>query len=147
MVNIVSSFSCRALHSLLKPFGTVLRIRLIYETDYKSNRCYMTFASSDEVQSAFNAAATLLVAGVGFKAELLRSSNGDDDDMDYVLNLFEDALVDPAPREYQVPPPRWFVAYYRNGRGNFIHAARYLAKEIGTILKGNLKKYGKGVLV
>ncbi|MPC98724.1 hypothetical protein E2C01_094105 [Portunus trituberculatus] len=39
------------------------------------------------------------------------------------------------------------MAYYRNGRGNFIHASRYLAKEISTISEGNLKKYGKGVLV
>ncbi|MPC45757.1 hypothetical protein E2C01_039464 [Portunus trituberculatus] len=42
----------------------------------------------------------------------------------------------------QIPPPHWFVAYYRNGRGNFIHAFWYLAKEIGTIPEGNLKKYG-----
>ncbi|MPC64781.1 hypothetical protein E2C01_058902 [Portunus trituberculatus] len=47
----------------------------------------------------------------------------------------------------QIPPPRWFLAYYRNGRENFIHASQYLAKEIGTIPEGNLKKYGKEVLV
>jgi len=147
MTNIVPSLSYRALHSFLKPYGTVLRIRLIYERDCKSNRCYVTFDSSDEAQSAYNAVASLPVAGVGFKVELLRSSNIEDDDKDYVPNLFEDANVESAPRVRQIPPPHWFVAYYRNGRGNFIHAARYLAKEIGTIPEGNLKKYGKGVLV
>lgn len=33
----------------------------------------MTFAPSDEAQSADAAAASLLIAGIGFKAELLRS--------------------------------------------------------------------------
>ncbi|MPC91455.1 hypothetical protein E2C01_086493 [Portunus trituberculatus] len=56
-------------------------------------------------------------------------------------------LKNSVPEVRQIQPPRWFVAYYRNGRGNFIHASRYLAKEIGTIPEGNLKKYGKGVLM
>ncbi|MPC62811.1 hypothetical protein E2C01_056901 [Portunus trituberculatus] len=47
----------------------------------------------------------------------------------------------------QIPPPRWSVAYYRNGRENFTHASWYVAKEIGTIPEGNLKKYGKRVFV
>ncbi|MPC80972.1 hypothetical protein E2C01_075573 [Portunus trituberculatus] len=51
------------------------------------------------------------------------------------------------PEVRQIPPPRCFVDYYSNLRGNFIHASRYLSKEIGTIPEGNLKKYGKGVLV
>ncbi|MPC28837.1 hypothetical protein E2C01_022048 [Portunus trituberculatus] len=48
---------------------------------------------------------------------------------------------------HQIPPPSWFVAYHRNGCGNFIYASQYLAKEIGTIPEGNLKKYSKGMLV
>ena len=147
MKNIDPSFSYRALHSLLKQFGTVLRIRLIYDGDYKSNRCYVTFASGDEAQLACDSVASLPVAGAGFKAELLRSCNISDSEKDYVPNLFEDSVVDQATSVRQAPPPSWFIAYYRNGRGNFIHAARYLAKEIGTIPEGNLKKYGKGVLV
>ena len=96
---------------------------------------------------AFDAVASLPIASTGFKAKLLRSLNVADDDMDYVPNDFEDSLTDQSPREQQSPPPRWFVAYYRDGRGNFIHAARYLAKEIGKIPDENIKKYGKGVLV
>lgn len=147
MSNIVPSFSYHALHSLLKQYGTVLRIRLIYEDDFESNRCYVTFASSDEAQLACDAVASLPLAGVGFKAELLRSSNISDSDKDYIPNVFEDVLLDSAPRACHAPPPRWFVAYYKGGRGNFIQATRYLAKEIGTIPEGSLKKYGKGVLV
>lgn len=147
MVNIVPSYSYHALHTLLKEYGTVLRIRLIYEDDFKSNRCYVTFASSDEAQLACNAVASLPFAGVGFEAQLLRSSNISDSDMDYVPNIFEDTLIDSPPRASYAPPPRWFIAYYRGGRGNFIKATRLLAKEIGTSPEGYLKKYGKGVLV
>ena len=74
MVNIKPSFSYRALHTVFKKFGTVLRIRLIYEKDFKSNRCYVTFSSNNEAQSALAAVASLPVAGSGFKAQLIRSS-------------------------------------------------------------------------
>ncbi|MPC78945.1 hypothetical protein E2C01_073454 [Portunus trituberculatus] len=67
--------------------------------------------------------------------------------MDYIPNVFENYLENSVPEVRQIPPPRWFVAYYRNGCRNFIHASLYLIKEIGTIPEGNLKKYGKGVLV
>ncbi|MPC96705.1 hypothetical protein E2C01_091980 [Portunus trituberculatus] len=67
--------------------------------------------------------------------------------MNYIPNVLESYLESSVPEVRYIPPPRWFVAYYRNGRGNFIHASRYLSKEIGTIPEGNLKKYGKGVLV
>ncbi|MPC66890.1 hypothetical protein E2C01_061045 [Portunus trituberculatus] len=67
--------------------------------------------------------------------------------MDYIPNVFENYLENSLPEDRQIPPSRWFVAYYRNGRGNFIHASRYLSKEIGKIPEGNLKKYGKRVLV
>ncbi|MPC30756.1 hypothetical protein E2C01_024025 [Portunus trituberculatus] len=65
--------------------------------------------------------------------------------MDYIPNV--ENLENSVLEVRRIPPPRWFVKYYRNGCGNFIHASWYLAKEIGTIPEGNLKKYGKGVLV
>ncbi|MPC37260.1 hypothetical protein E2C01_030734 [Portunus trituberculatus] len=52
-----------------------------------------------------------------------------------------------VPEVHHIPPPRWFVAYYRNGHGNIIHASQYPAKEIGMIPEGNLKKHSKRVLV
>ncbi|MPC81470.1 hypothetical protein E2C01_076087 [Portunus trituberculatus] len=165
MVNVNPSFSYHALNSLLKVYGTVLRIQLVYDKDFPSNRCYVTFLSCDEAHLAVEHVASLPLAGSGFKTELLHSRNISDSDTDYIPNLFdhhsENSVFEvrqiPPPRWFVayyrngrgnfIPPPRWFVAYYRNGRGNFIHASQYLAKEIGTIPEGNLKKYGKGVLV
>ncbi|MPC69763.1 hypothetical protein E2C01_063994 [Portunus trituberculatus] len=125
MVNVNPSFSYHALHSLLKAYGTVLLIGRVYDKDFPSNRCYVTFLSFDEVRLALEHVASLPLAGSGFKTELLHSCN-----------------IADTPEVRQISPLRWFLAYYRNGRGNFIHA-----KEISTIPEGNLKKYGNGVLV
>ncbi|MPC36124.1 hypothetical protein E2C01_029572 [Portunus trituberculatus] len=73
--------------------------------------------------------------------ELVHSRNISDSDMDYIPNVFDNHLEFSIPEVRQMPPLRWFLVYYRNGRCNFIYASRYLAKEIGTIPEGNLKKY------
>ncbi|MPD05299.1 hypothetical protein E2C01_101034 [Portunus trituberculatus] len=112
-----------------------------------SNRCYVTFLSCDEARLAVEHVASLSLAGSVFKTELLHSRNISDSNTDYIPNLFDNHSVNSVPEVRQILPPRWFVAYYRNGRGNFIHGSRYLVKEIGTIPEGNLKKYRKGVLV
>ena len=38
-------------------------------------------------------------------------------------------------------------AYYRNGRGNFIQATRYLHTEVAPFPRENVKNYGKGLLI
>ncbi|MPC63472.1 hypothetical protein E2C01_057571 [Portunus trituberculatus] len=134
MVNVNPSFSYHALHYLLKVYGTALRIRLVYDKDLPYNRCYVTFLSCDEARLAFEHVASLpaLALKLNFSNHVI---------LDYIRNL-----ENSVPEVRQISPPRWFVVYYRNRRGNFIHASRYLAKEIGTIPEGNLKKYGKRVL-
>ncbi|MPD00981.1 hypothetical protein E2C01_096491 [Portunus trituberculatus] len=145
MVNVNPSLSYYALHSLLKVYGTVLRIRLVYDKDFPSKRSYVTFLSCDEARLGYEHVASLPLAGSGFKTELLHSHNISDSNTDYIPNLFDHLPESSVSEVRQIPPPRWFVAYYTNGRGNFIHASRYLSKEFGTIPEG--KKYGKGVLV
>ncbi|MPC72210.1 hypothetical protein E2C01_066508 [Portunus trituberculatus] len=97
--------------------------------------------SCDEARLAYAHVASLPLAGSGFKTESLQSRNISDSDMDYIPNVFETYLDNSVPEVRQIPPPRWFVAYYKNGSGNFIHASRYLSKEIGMVPEGNLKKY------
>ncbi|MPC43273.1 hypothetical protein E2C01_036916 [Portunus trituberculatus] len=140
MVNVNPSFSYHALHSVLKVYGTVLRIRLVYHEDFPSNRCYVTFMSGDDARLALEHIASLPLASSGFKTELLHSRNISDSDMDYIPNVLDSYLEFSIPEVRQIPLPRWFVVYYRNGRGNFIHASRYLAKEIESIPEGSLKK-------
>ncbi|MPC65023.1 hypothetical protein E2C01_059147 [Portunus trituberculatus] len=89
------------------------------------------FLSCDEARLALEHVASLPLVGSGFKTELLHSCNVADSDTDYIPNLFHHHLENSVPEVHR----------------NFIHASRYLAKEISTIPEGNLKKYGKGVLV
>ncbi|MPC35964.1 hypothetical protein E2C01_029405 [Portunus trituberculatus] len=89
MVNVNPSFSYHALHSLLKAYGTVVRIPLVYDKDFPSNRCYVTSLSCDKARLAYEHVASLPLAGSGFKTELPQSCNVSDSDMDYIPNVFE----------------------------------------------------------
>ena len=134
----------RALHDLVKPYGDVARIRLIYETD-GSNRCYVTFTTAVQARSAFDASGTF-----GFSAprpELLASANVAESDSDYVPNIFERVAEEASKGVRQAPTPRWFLAYFRGGKGNFIRACQFVEREFGTVPKENLRRYGKALLI
>lgn len=45
ITNVFASLSYRGIHSVFKAFGIVLHIRLKYDDDCLSNRCYVTFTS------------------------------------------------------------------------------------------------------
>ncbi|MPC73285.1 hypothetical protein E2C01_067608 [Portunus trituberculatus] len=97
MENVNPSFSYHALHSLLKVYGTVLRIRLGYEKDFPSNRFYVTFLSCDEAHLPYENVASLPLAGHGFKTEFLQSRNISESYMDYIPNVFENYLENSVP--------------------------------------------------
>lgn len=141
------TYTCSALHAICKQFGTVLRLRLVYDEDSTSNRCYITFTSSIETHSPYEAKQTFQVTGSKVQAELIPSRNVADGPENYIPNVFEDAATEEVSRTPQVPTPFWYVAYYREGRGNYVLAYRYLQKEIGSIPENHLKKYGKGLLI
>ena len=145
--DLPDGFTYRSLHDLFKPFGTVVRIRLVYDKDCSSNRCYVHFATSEEAKSASEAVLSLELGVPSPRVELLSSRNVTESDHDYVPNIFEHSLSKSCTRTREGPCPRWFVGNYRDGKGNFILASRYLNKEIGQIPAENLKKFGKGVLI
>ncbi|KAK4327023.1 hypothetical protein Pmani_002473 [Petrolisthes manimaculis] len=146
ITNVQASLSYGAIHSIFKCFGVVLRIRITYDCDCRSNRCYITFKTNAAAKAAFEAKDSLTVGDTHCKVQLMRSANVVDSDNDYCPNVFDDSKEN-VPKERQVPTPFWFVAYYREGRGNLIHASRYLEKEVGVLPMGHIKKYGKGVLI
>ena len=60
--NILPSLTYAAIHRMLKAFGTVFRIRLIYDDNFPVNRCYITFSSNGEARSACEAVSSLSIA-------------------------------------------------------------------------------------
>ena len=137
--------SYRAIHDLVKPYGNVVRIRRVYDDDTPANRCYVVFTTAKEAATALQAVDKFGMPDL--RAEVLSSANVVESDNDYIPNIFERAADATSPNDGQAPTPRWFVAYYRNGRGNFIHAYRFLVQEFGSIPRESVRKYGKGLLI
>ena len=143
--DLPEKMSYRAIHDLVKPHGDVVRIRLIYNTDCQGNRCYVTFASAEQAKLAFDAVGSFGLSDL--RPEVLSSVNVAESEHDYVPNVFERAAEEASQGVRPVPTPRWFLAYYRGGRGNFIHASRFVDKEFGIVPRENIRKYGKGLLI
>ncbi|KAG0716930.1 hypothetical protein GWK47_008474 [Chionoecetes opilio] len=144
--NVSQALSYRALHDIFKVYGVVRRIRLIYDDNGQSNRCYINFAAADDASSAYEEATKMEIGARHYRAELIRSVNVGDGPDDYIPNTFEKTTTSTPPVRHS-PTPSWYVAYYKESGGNFFLAARYIEKEIGMIPEGNLKRYGRGVLI
>ena len=104
----------------MKPYGEVVHIQLTYDRNCPSNRCYLVFGTAAQAGSALQALGSFNIPGL--RAETLYSRNVTQSDLEYVLNILERAAEESSPEARQAPTPRWFVVYYRNGRGNFMHA-------------------------
>ena len=77
----------RAIHDLVNPYGDIVCIRLTYDRDCSSNRCYVVFATAAEARSALQAVGSFNVPGL--LAETLSSRNVTESDLDYVPNILE----------------------------------------------------------
>ena len=83
----------------------------------------MTFATAAETRAALDAVDMFDIPDL--RAEVLSSGNVADSDSDDVPNIFERAAEEASSEVCQAPIPRWFVAYYHNGRGNYIRASLF----------------------
>lgn len=145
MINGYASVPYSPIHSVLKVFGAILHIRLKYGCRCLSIRCYVT-STSDAEKDALEGINSMNLRENNLTADVIRLNNVAHNKIDYCPNVFDDAGERP-PKARIPPTPHWFVAYYRKGRGNFIHAAKYLEKGIGVLPRNIIKKYGKRVLI
>ena len=143
LTNVAQSLSYDDIHIKLRTFGKVTRIRLVYDEDTDTNTCYATYAKGKFARAAFEAEHLMEGAKT---LKLMRSSNVLDKESDYCPNMFEGTVAS-TPVTRKVPVPYWFVAYFRNGQGNFFRGCKFLEKHIGKIPEGHVKRYGRGLLV
>ena len=106
--DIPGHLSYRAIHDKLKPYGDVMRIRLVYDNDCPSNRCYITFLNTSDAVTAFRAVRTSDFPDC--QAELLSSANVSETENDYVPNVFERTAEETCSASRRARTPRWFVA-------------------------------------
>ena len=128
----------RAIHDLVKQYGDIARIRLTYDRDCPSNRCYVVFATAPEARLALQSVGSFNI--LCLHADTLSSRNMTESDLDYVPNILERTAEMASSEVRQAPTARCFAAYYRNGQANFIHATRYLHAKVGNIPRENIKK-------
>ncbi|KAK3894983.1 hypothetical protein Pcinc_001276 [Petrolisthes cinctipes] len=87
LTNVLASLSYGAIHSIFKCFGVVLRIRITYDRDCRSNWCYITFNTDAADKADFEAKDPLTVGDTHCKGQMMRSTNVVDSDNDYCPNI------------------------------------------------------------
>ncbi|KAK3893020.1 hypothetical protein Pcinc_003199 [Petrolisthes cinctipes] len=82
LTNVLASLSYGAIHFIFKCLEVVLRIRITYDSDCRSNRCYITFNTNAAAKAAFEAKDSLTVGDTHCKVQMMRSTNVVDSDND-----------------------------------------------------------------
>ena len=143
--NISDKVDFDFLHIHMKQFGHVERIKLCFIKNQNSYDCYVTFSNADSAYKALAEVDGKTIIDSVCTAKLFNVNNVRDDDSDYIPSMFED--VCPVHTIKDDPKLLWHVASYKPGKENFLSGCQLLQKKIGTIPKGNLKRYGKGILI
>ena len=133
------------IHQYMKEFGHVQRIKLKLHSNPPSYDAYVTFADSGSANTALQNTDGKVLFNSRCKASLMRSDNLQDSDSDYIPSMFEEKVCTETIRNK--PKLTWHIASYKDGQENFLKASISLQKKVGVIPKGNLKRFGKGLLV
>ena len=140
--NLSTTVDYEDVYLLMKKFGEVNRIRLILATDKLTFDCYVVFKCNESASQASKHFCGHLVNDSVVRTRLFHIDNFKDQPYDYFP---VETKVVQVNRE--APLPVWFVATYKEGAENMIKATEILERKVGTIPKGNLKRYGKSLLI
>lgn len=143
--NINLSLDYRELHVLMKRFGTVERMKLKLATDKSSFLCYVTFDSSQSADMACKYLNGHSVNDSIMRTKLFRTNNINDEPCDFIPKNEDNEVASSMNRK--LPIPVWHVATYKEGRENLIRAAECIEGKVGNIPEGNLKRYGRNILI
>ena len=122
-----------------KQYGDINRIKLVLNKNPLSFKGYITFVDHESAKNALEKE----FGNDSTMAKLMNSRNIQDEIHDFIPKIpklpdFEDRSM---------PIPAWYVASYKEGSESFTKAAECIEDTIGNIQSGNIKRYGKGILV
>ena len=140
---ISTGYDYDMLFDKFKSFGSIQRIKMIFAKNRTYYDAYVTFDNNVEAASALQ---FLMEEDLEFckKRKLISVANLADDPYDFV----PPQIVPVEEREERVLPlPTWHVASYKEGRDNLIRGAEAIQRKVGNIPRGNLKKYGRSLLI
>ena len=141
-IHITLYFYC--VYEVFKPFDTIQRIKLIVSEDKRTYRCYVSFECSS-AHAACTAMKGHSINGLNISTKLFRHSNLLDEDTDFIpkQNMISDYLIEPR----SPPILMWHVASYKESKENLIRAVECIESRVGNIAIGNIKRYGRDILI
>ena len=136
------SLDYEGVHLMMKSFSSVERIKLRL-TDTSTYDCYVTFQSSISADKACKSLQDHCLNNSIIKTSLYSIENlrNDPHDFIHVRNLPENVS------QRKSPSLIWHVAAYKDGRENLIKAADCIQNKVGQIPHGNMKRYGRNILI
>ena len=126
-----------------RSFGSIQRIKMVLTRQDNVFDAYVTFLNSSD---AFSAEQHLKEEESNFckRCKVSSITNLLDDVYDYI----PEEISPPVEKEERVLPiPTWHVASYKEGQENMIRGAKDIQKKVGNIPRGNLKRYGRALLI
>ena len=135
-----------AVYDAFKIFGIIERIKLKMGKDEKYFEAFITFRDAISAGLAHEKYDGSCSEKSQYKTKLMSSKNLIDEDDDYIPRLYIDA-EDKKQIQRQRPIPYWHIASYKEGKENILQGSKCLKRKFGFIDKGNIKRYGKGILV
>ena len=132
----------------MKKYGIIERIRLCVSAGKNSFEAYISYNKFSDAQKAVVDINLGKVSKISKHAKLYSIDNISFSEYDFVprlSDLYDDDNLTSIPKN--TPTPVWFIASYRRGSQNFIKGSECLERKAGTIPRGNLKHYGRKLLI
>ena len=131
------------LYDSFKGYGKILRIKLKLDRNGKSFHAFITFDSHASALKAYEGHKDKSVGESKCFLKIFRCDNIEEDEYDFIP---KERLKEDLPTRNS-PEKIWFVASYKQGCSNMIHAVENIEGKIGSVPKGNIKKYGRNILI
>ena len=142
--NLDFTMNFEVVELLTKQFGKIERIRIKCGENETSLESYIVYEKSTSALAAHAFLNGHEVNDSKLNTKLYNVLNLKDDPFDYYpkdLEISSPTII------RKVPTPVWFVASYKDGKENYVKASEKINLFLNGIPKGNIKKYGKNILI
>ena len=141
--NMSISIDYEQVYLLMKAYGKIVKIRLALDISKTSFNCYIVFDKELSAKKAKEYFHNHLVNDCILKTRVFHIDNLKDDPFDFSPQEIEGSDI----IERKLSSPRWFVASYKKGKENLVKGIDFIKRKIGSIPEGNIKRYGKAILI
>ena len=141
--NIPFIMDYEQIYLLMKPFGSIKRIRLTLDRTESSYDCYVVFDDHISASKAKEHFHNHSINDKILKTRIFHIDNFKEELHDFFpVNTTVTETI-----ERKLLPPKWFVASYKIDKENLIKGAEYIRKKVGNIPDDNIKRYGRSLLI